>query len=95
MLVTFPCTPSFPFSPTDKAYLRCEVVSNFGANFVTLILRSDGSLGSTAGEISDWHYYGDWVVCQIPNDYNPAEPALFAVKKNHALLRLVAPSEYK
>jgi hypothetical protein len=88
MLTDTPLQPSSPFSPSDRATLRVPAVSNFGADAVTLILRRNGQLDSSAGAIARWHYEHEWVVCTLEGS-TPQREYKFAVKKSDAVLRLV------
>jgi hypothetical protein len=91
-----PCQPMNPRSASDLASIRVPVVSNFGADSVTLILRRDFTLGSSAGEIGAWRYEGEWIVCELePSGYPGQAPASFAVKKSDTLLAMMRRNEYQ
>jgi hypothetical protein len=92
MLTETPCRPSSPASPSDRASLRVPCVSNFGINQVTLFLRKDGSLGSSAGDITSHRRSGRARVCTIKSDYAGVPDAIFVVLESNALLRLISPS---
>lgn len=96
MITSQPCQPMNPRSASDLASIEVPVVSNFGADSVTLILRRDFRLGSSAGEIGAWHYDGDWIVCELePSGYTGQAPASFAVHKTDTLLAMMKRNEYR
>jgi hypothetical protein len=80
MLTQIPCRPIRYDLRTDRARITVPCMSNFGIGEVTLFLRADGSLSSSAGDFA-WRYHGDWVVCEIPHRYPSLAPYLFAVRK--------------
>jgi hypothetical protein len=77
-----------PSLPPARASLRVPCVSTFGAEFITLLLRHDGSLGSSAGDVSRHYRDGTARVCVIQSDYPHIPDSVFVVRESAAALVL-------
>lgn len=95
MLTTIPFQASNPRVSTDRARIPVQLVATPmpGVNEITLIVRKDGTLDSTAGEVHSVRYCGELIYFDVGYPYPGQSPMVCAVKRVDTLVAFLKPEQ--